>query len=774
MTTTPYSLLPTPYSLLCQIAMNNQLDSQQKSYYELLRYLLLNIENFQISSKIKLETNLPQKVRNLIKTYFGTYKSACEFANQIFLELYQPGTIKKYCQQSQIGKKLPTAFYIHISALEKLHPFLQLYENIAHHLYLKSLSHQKTDAKTITLIKFNFDKPTISYLHYPDFNIHPHPALKNSISINLNNGKVEQRNYSNSENPPVLHRKETFVTPEYRHYQKFAKLTSAEVKLGLLDNTRLIGTRQGWLKHLKNHGIEIKDHRVIQHTIEKPIPQIERHKAAIVRKKISKPVRLALEANLFTENTTFFDYGCGHGEDIKFINQKGYLSAGWDPYYLPETSCIAADIVNLGYVINVIESLAERREALIKSWQLTKKVLIVSSLVLVNDSKTEGKLAYGDGIITSRKTFQKYYEQEELKSYIDQVLNVDSIPIDLGIFLVFRDEAEAQNFRASRLRTRLSTPRISCKNKRFEDYQEQLIPLMNFMSDRGRLPVRGELAEETDLIAEFGTFRRAFQVILQVTNYQEWDAITDKRRQDFLVYLALTKFGNRPKFSQLSVVVRNDIKALFGSYTNACTLADLMLFSLGDSDLISKCCRNSSIGYKSTNFLLVHVSAIVKLDPLLRLYEGCANRTIGRLNEVNIVKFHYKLPIISYLFYPDFDKEAHPVLHTTMNVDLRDLSVSYQDYTKEYNPPILHRKDALVTSDYPHYEKFAKLTVQEEDRGLLNNFKQIQNRLGWLKCLEENCTEIKGHRLYWRNDVDPYQLKLLKSTDAARKRKRKQ
>ncbi|NEP05204.1 MAG: DNA phosphorothioation-associated putative methyltransferase, partial [Okeania sp. SIO4D6] len=195
--------------------------------------------------------------------------------------------------------------------------------------------------------------------------------------------------------------------------------------------------------------------------------------------------------------------------------------------------------------------------------------------------------------------------------------------------------------------------------------------------------------------------------------------------------------------------------------------------SLGDSELISKCCKNSSIGYKFSNSLLVHVSVVAKLDPLLRLYEGCANRTIGRLNEATIIKFHTKLPIISYLFYPDFDTEAHPVLHTSMNIDLRDLSVSYQSYTNEYNPPILHRKDALVTPDYPDYEKFAKLTQQEEDRGLLNDLKSIQNRINWLKCLEENCTEIKGHRVYWQTNVDPYRLKILKSAHATRKRERK-
>ncbi len=243
--------------------MENGCNFQQKRCSELLLNLALNIEDFQLLPKIKLESNLPQTLIDDIKTYFLTYKSACEYANQIFLEIYKPATIKTYCQKSKIGKKLPTALYIHISALEQLHPLLRLYENLAHRLYLKAVYRQEADAKITTIIKFNFEKPTISYLHYPEFDIDPHPALKTSISINMNNGKVEYRNYHNSENPPVLHRKETFVNSDYPHYQKFAQLTCAEVKLGLLDNTRLIGTRQGWLKHLKHHGIEIQDHHVI-------------------------------------------------------------------------------------------------------------------------------------------------------------------------------------------------------------------------------------------------------------------------------------------------------------------------------------------------------------------------------------------------------------------------------------------------------------------------------------------------------------------------------
>ena len=67
--------------------------------------------------------------------------------------------------------------------------------------------------------------------------------------------------------------------------------------------------------------------------------------------------------------------------------------------------------MNIGFVINVIEYQSERREALIQAWELTQKVLLVAAQVLIADMK-RGVIAYGDGIITNRNTFQKYYEQE--------------------------------------------------------------------------------------------------------------------------------------------------------------------------------------------------------------------------------------------------------------------------------------------------------------------------------------------------------------------------
>jgi DNA phosphorothioation-associated putative methyltransferase len=673
--------------------------------------------------------------------------------------------ISALCQKSIIGKKLPTALYVHISAVKFLKSTLQLFDSKARTFLPENY--------IFTLIKFSYDRPKISYLFYPEFDIDPHPALHTSIQVNLATQTVQIRDYYNSSNPPILHRKETFVSSDYPNYQIFVELTRQEDAIALFYETHTIGTRKGWQIRLQECNVKIEGHQVIflNKSFESEEIKIERHKAAIHRPNLSKPVRLALEAGLFNENTTFFDYGCGHGEDIKRISDRGFTCSGWDPFYRPHTERISAEVVNLGYVINVIEKLNERREALLKAWELCQKALIVSAQVLISDIG-QGQIAYSDGVVSSRNTFQKYFEQEELKTYIDQVLGVDSVPVALGIYFIFRDEAQAQSFRASRFRSRATTPRIRLISKRFEDYQEMLSPLMEFFTERGRLPVGEELAGFAPLLTEFGTVRRAFNLIIQATNQDDWDTIADKRRQDILVFLALSNFDNpykRLKLNQLTPQYQTDIKSLFGSYQAACTTSDLMLFNLGRSGFINLCCQNSKIGLLDDKFLTIHVSALESLDTMLRLYEGCVSRTIGRMG-ATLIRFHLHKPKITYLFYPEFDTDPHPKMQSSMQIDLRDLHVQYKDYSKSDNPPILHRKEAYVTSDYPLYEKFAKLTKQEISWGLLEDNKaaerisqKIAHLKGWQEVLKNHCAELQGHRLIWRKDADSERVKQLKS-----------
>ena len=56
-----------------------------------------------------------------------------------------------------------------------------------------------------------------------------------------------------------------------------------------------------------------------------------------------------------------------------------HYCAGWDLVYAPNPARREADVVNLGYVVNVIEDPSERREVLRRAWSLARQILVVSA-----------------------------------------------------------------------------------------------------------------------------------------------------------------------------------------------------------------------------------------------------------------------------------------------------------------------------------------------------------------------------------------------------------
>lgn len=141
---------------------------------------------------------------------------------------------------------------------------------------------------------------------------------------------------------------------------------------------------------------------------------ISRHRTAISRINLSRPIQLALDLGLIRSEWSIFDYGCGKGDDIRGLKALGINTYGWDPTYLPEGKKQLSDLVNLGYVINVIEDIEERLWVLREAWSLTKKALIVSAR-LVHELKDKNLKSFGDGFVTAKGTFQKYYKQNELR-----------------------------------------------------------------------------------------------------------------------------------------------------------------------------------------------------------------------------------------------------------------------------------------------------------------------------------------------------------------------
>jgi DNA phosphorothioation-associated putative methyltransferase len=102
-----------------------------------------------------------------------------------------------------------------------------------------------------------------------------------------------------------------------------------------------------------------------------------------------------------------------------------------------------------------------------------------------------------------------------------------------------------------------------------------------------------------------------------------------------------------------------------------------------------------------SNALYVHCDALDSLEPLLRVYEGCARAYLGEVEGANLIKLHRHSGKVSYLVYPEFETDPHPALLRSIKLSLRTRELDCYDYANSTNPPVLHRKETFLPADHP-------------------------------------------------------------------------
>ncbi len=453
-----------------------------------------------------------------------------------------------------------------------------------------------------------------------------------------------------------------------------------------------------------------------------------------------------LRDGLLDKKRTLFDYGCGHGRDLDLLRDIEVRCSGWDPKFRPDAEIRRAEIVNLSYVLNVIEDQGERAATLRKAWDLCDSMLTVAAQIefAAPDKELE---TFGDGYVTSRGTFQKYYNQHELRVYLESELGEDAISAAPGVFYVFKDNLAKQNFLASRFHRRVTVPRRRISEILFEKNRDVLDPFMDALTQYGRVPAAEELPEAAEIVERFGSLKRAFKLVKKVTDESPWEEIAQKRAEDLLVYLALSRFKKRPPLSQLPVTIQHDVKMLLGGYRVACGRADALLFRAGDPMAIDKACTRASVGQLVDNALILHRGALNYLEPLLRIYEGCARSLVGELDDANVIKLHRLSGKVSYISYPNFDKDPHPPLRQRVKITLPTLSIDFFDYSNWEDPPLLFRKNSLLHGSHPKKQLFDSLTRQEQTLGLLPQSGNSERASVFQEKLATTGYMLRGHRL---------------------------
>lgn len=76
------------------------------------------------------------------------------------------------------------------------------------------------------------------------------------------------------------------------------------------------------------------------------------HLTAIERTYLSFPAQFLLNQNLLKGK--ILDFGCGLGNDVKLLRQKGFDITGYDPHYFPQHPHHKFDTIICFYVLNVL------------------------------------------------------------------------------------------------------------------------------------------------------------------------------------------------------------------------------------------------------------------------------------------------------------------------------------------------------------------------------------------------------------------------------------
>ena len=473
-----------------------------------------------------------------------------------------------------------------------------------------------------------------------------------------------------------------------------------------------------------------------------PITDVRREKTAIMRYRYSRPVMLALSHALIAPGTSVFDYGCGRGEDLRYLQSVGINANGWDPHFSPGTSVEPADFVNLGYVLNVIEGPEERRETLQRAYDLAKRVLMVAVRV---DRSLETAAQFSDGVLTQIGSFQKLYSQGEFKEYLQDVLGTRPHMAALGIAYVFKDEELESAYLASLVRRRIDSSTLQAVQEFSEDPVAQ--SYISRAATLGRPPIPSEFPDYPLLLDRFGSPARIERLTQRHSSASASEEAREKRREDILTYAAMMLLqGLKPvPFRSLPQELQSDVRMLWPSYADVFPEAKSFLFGIGDASTVRRCCESSSVGKKLPDTLYVHCSAEEQLPAVLRLLLFAARQVVGDV-EYNIVKISSDGRAISFLSYADFDDDPHPALQYSVRVYLPRAEYTIRNYSNSDNPPILHRKELLVDSLHPLYRVFRDLSDEEQRLGLLSS-PNIGTKLGWSSVLAENGVAIEDHRV---------------------------
>jgi DNA phosphorothioation-associated putative methyltransferase len=569
-----------------------------------------------------------------------------------------------------VGKRIGGALYLHASAVgDDIRP------RVARAL-------EAAGPTNWNVVKLTPD--AVSLLLYEDFDQAAFPALLAATRVSAI-GTVTSTDYAKRDNPPILHRKETLLRADDPRRPLFVALTQCAERHGLFADPIRIGTRRQWSEILAAKRLRVQAQSLVSE--DEDAVEVARHKTAITRRELSVPMQLAVAHGVLSSGLTVLDYGCGLGDDVAALTLAGYAATGWDPHHAPDAPLREADLVNLGFVLNVIEDPEERRQTLQRAWRFARQAIVVSVMTFGKADLSNLK-PYRDGYLTARGTFQKYYGQQELRDFIEASLGDSPRALGAGVFAVFRDKELEQEvlfrrrsgppLRPSGMRppVRERVANRTVRPSLVERLRPELEELWAHMLLRGRALDVEEIPEglRRRLQSARVATQRANELCLsELFEQEQLVEAARTRREDLLVRFAMLMFPGAPKYTTLPRALQRDVRALFGSHAIMLDEAKRLMFSAGKRELLASdisAAVASDIGaMRDDDTFRFALPNLDRLPPLLRLRILCAGLLRGGVEGADFVEVKLSSPRVKFIACADPDARVPRVTELT-RIDL--------------------------------------------------------------------------------------------------------
>ena len=151
-----------------------------------------------------------------------------------------------------VGKLVRGALYVHRDAIDGLANDARAKVDQA----VRVASHADWNVARL-------ESDVVALLEYEDFNTAAFPRLIASTRVNLATAEHARTDFSRSDNPLILHRKERLLMAHDSRVARWTETTRKLVEKGLFKDSHTIGRQRAWTERLAQAGLTIVGDEVV-------------------------------------------------------------------------------------------------------------------------------------------------------------------------------------------------------------------------------------------------------------------------------------------------------------------------------------------------------------------------------------------------------------------------------------------------------------------------------------------------------------------------------